>query len=191
MDDPRLQSLHLGIDPRREQYRRAREVLLGARGWATRGVEYLQDLAADSDAWPALVPIPPKQLLPGAKFALVDPQSNRVYPLHVGLNTLGRLPDNDIVLEEIWISRRHCVVLVHARGGCELHDTASLNGTFVNGYRVQQPVTLQLGDEIKLSKKRLLFVREEDCNQADDYDNHPKTAIDIPCDLPSSKTERS
>jgi hypothetical protein len=190
MDDPRLLSVHFGFDPRREQYRQAREALLNARGLATRGLEYMQDLAGDSDVWPALLPIRPEQLLPGTKFALVDPESQHIYPLHVGLNTLGRLPDNDIVLEEIWISRRHGVVLVHARGACELHDMASRNGTFVNGQRIHQPVALQAGDEIKLSKRRLLFVREADCHGGDDYDNHPRTAVDIPCNPPSSKTEQ-
>jgi hypothetical protein len=32
------------------------------------------------------------------------------------------------------------VILVHATSGCELHDTASTNGTFVNGHRIHDPV---------------------------------------------------
>jgi hypothetical protein len=193
MDDPRLCSMHFGFDARREQYRRARAVLLNARGLMTRGLEYVQNLAENSDVWPALLPIQPDQLLPGMKFALVDLQAQQAYPLRVGLNSVGRLPNNDIVLEEIWVSRRHFVVLVHARGACELHDTASRNGTFVNGNRVVQPVALQPGDEIKVCKKRLLVVRKEDCHGNDPYDNHPQTAVDYPDDVPprSSQTERS
>jgi hypothetical protein len=52
--------------------------------------------------------------------------------LRVGLNAVGRLPENDIVLARRYVSRRHCVFLVHTDGGCEVHDTASRNGTLVN-----------------------------------------------------------
>src|SRR5262249_23134926 len=88
--------------------------------------------------------------------------ANCCYPLRIGFNTIGRLPDNDIELEEITVSRRHCVLLVHAWGGCELHDTASRNGTFVNGHRLRQAVRLTSGDQIGVCNRPLLFVSEKE-----------------------------
>jgi hypothetical protein len=76
------------------------------------------------------LPILPDQVIPGVKYYLVDFQERCSFPIKTGLNTVGRLSSNNIVLQDIWISRRHCVLLAHARGGCELHDTASLNGTW-------------------------------------------------------------
>lgn len=177
MADPRLNSMHFDLDPRRQEYRQAREELLAARGWMTLALEKVNNLAEDSDVWPALLPIRPDQFLPGTKFLLIEPSTRQTYPLRPGLNTIGRLPDNDIVLEEIWISRRHCVVLIHASGQCVLHDTASRNGTFVNGKRIDEPTLLHCGDQIMVSRRLLAFVRESDCRSDDQNDNHPETAV--------------
>jgi pSer/pThr/pTyr-binding forkhead associated (FHA) protein len=58
-----------------------------------------------------------------------------------------------------------------------LHDTASRNGTFVNGKRIVEPTRLQRGDEIKIYKRRLLFISESDCGSDEQMDNHPETAV--------------
>ena len=170
MADPRLDSVHLGALPRRHEYRRAREALLGARGWLTLAAEQLHGLAGGGDDGSALPPV-----RPGTKFLLVDHEAGCAYPLRTGLNTIGRLPNNDIVLDEPAVSRRHCVVLVHAWGRCELHDTASRNGTLVNGRRVQEPVALASGDSIQVCRRRLLFVSDRDYRAALDADDYPQT----------------
>jgi hypothetical protein len=177
MADPRLNSMHFELEPRRQAYRQAREELLSSRGWVTLALEKVHDLSDNSDVWPALLPIHPDQILPGTKFLLIDLCTRQAYPLRPGLNTIGRFPDNDVVLEEIWISRRHAALLVHTGGRYVLHDTASRNGTFVNGRRIDEPTRLHRGDEIKISQRRLVFVSESDCGSEDPMDNHPETAI--------------
>ena len=175
MDDARLNSAHLLLSPRRAQYRQAREALLGARGWLTLGAEQLQALVrAEADS-SALAPGWPDRVLPGTRFLLVDHQAGWGHVLKPGLNTIGRFKNNDIVLDEPTVSRRHCVLLVHARGNCELHDTASLNGTFVNGRRVGMPVRLTSGDWLRLSSRLLLFVSERDYQAAYEDESHPDT----------------
>jgi pSer/pThr/pTyr-binding forkhead associated (FHA) protein len=119
----------------------------------------------------------PEHLLPGPKYLLIDDQAGCFYVLETGLNTLGRLPDNDIVLEGSAVSRRHCVILVHAWGGCELHDTASRNGTFVNGQPCRQPIRLASGDEIRVCQRLLLLVRESDYQADGEADPNPSTAL--------------
>ncbi len=177
MNDPRLNSVHLDLDPRRQIYRQARERLLAARGWMTLALEKVDELAAESDDWPNLLPIRPDQLLPGLKFLLIEPPTRRTYSLHPGLNTIGRLPNNDIVLEESVISRRHCAVLVHTRGQCELHDTASRNGTFVNGKLIDKPTRLNRGDQIMVCRRLLVFVSESDCQNDNPNHNYPNTDV--------------
>jgi ABC transport system ATP-binding/permease protein len=51
--------------------------------------------------------------------------------------TVGRLPDNDVVLDDLLVSRRHARLERSARGWT-LVDLGSGNGTFVNGNRVQR-----------------------------------------------------
>jgi hypothetical protein len=168
MSDPRLNSLHLGLSPRRQQYRDAREALLRERGWLTLAAEHVNRLVGESDDRPGPV-------LPGTNYLLVEDLTGVPYRLQTGLNTVGRLPDNDIVLEDLWVSRRHCVLLLHAWGGCELHDTASRNGTLVNGRRVRSPVRLASGDRIQICQRLLLFLSEEDYRAECLGDDHPST----------------
>jgi pSer/pThr/pTyr-binding forkhead associated (FHA) protein len=79
----------------------------------------------------------------------------RLHRLQVGINSLGRYPQNDLVLTPNRVSRRHCVVLVHATGGCEVYDTASRNGTWVNGRRVGR-ADLRPGDVLALAGQQFL-----------------------------------
>jgi hypothetical protein len=153
--DPRLNSVHLE-DPRREDFRRAREGLLNARGMQTLAGENL-----DRPAWPEPNPKTIAQNLDsgspnGLKYWLVDKEY--VYPLRLGLNTIGRSPDNDVVINDSYVSRRHCAILVHAGNGFELHDVASKNGTFLNGNRLDRPTHLKPGDEIRMCDRQLVFM---------------------------------
>lgn len=150
MDDPRLNSMHLEMD-RREGFRRARSELLHACGDRTQ-IEAQANLSKTAPQMPA------DQFPPGVNFALMDQQA--VFPLRVGLNTVGRLADNDIVLPDPYVSRRHCAVVIHAGHGGELHDVASKNGTYLNGHRIDHPTPLQSGDEIRMSDRRLVFVAQ-------------------------------
>ncbi|HZT79393.1 MAG TPA: FHA domain-containing protein [Gemmataceae bacterium] len=158
MPDPRLNSIHLD-PPRRQEYRRARAALLGARGWQTLAAEQQQG-ADGSDGPPNTVLQSTDRPPPGLKFWLADKQD--VYPLKTGLNTIGRAPENDVVVEDPYVSRRHCAILVHAGDGCELHDTASKNGTYLNGRRLAAPTLLRPGDEIRMCDRSFVFLGHSD-----------------------------
>jgi hypothetical protein len=159
MMDPRLNSVHLEA-PRRQDFRRAREVLLDARGHQTLQAELGDD---DSDSSPSNTLIQKSVLSHPSKrlhYWLADDQY--VYPLKVGLNTVGRSADNDVVMPDHFISRRHCAILVHHQNGCELHDTASKNGTFLNGIKLEHPALLRPGDVIRICDRRFVFVTKDD-----------------------------
>jgi ABC-type multidrug transport system ATPase subunit len=57
--------------------------------------------------------------------------------------TLGRAPDNDIVVDDLEVSRHHAEIRVATDGRLEIFDLGSHNGTFVNGVRVEKAT---LGD---------------------------------------------
>jgi pSer/pThr/pTyr-binding forkhead associated (FHA) protein len=155
MVDPRLNSVHLE-PPRRQLYRQAREALLNARGCQTIAAEDPQHAGAALAEPHTLVAEPQKGAPVGLKYWLVD--KDYIYPLKVGLNTIGRAPDNDVVLQDCYVSRRHCAVLVHTGDQCELHDTASKNGTYLNGKRIDGPTRISSGDEIRMCDRQLVFV---------------------------------
>jgi pSer/pThr/pTyr-binding forkhead associated (FHA) protein len=69
--------------------------------------------------------------------------------------TIGRLPDNVVVIDSPAVSGHHACV---CRDGDHfvVEDLASTNGTFVNGKRVTRQ-TLQHGDTMRLGKHTILF----------------------------------
>ena len=126
MADPRLNSVHLEA-PRRQEFRRAREALLNARGFQTMAAEQGDLRALDGGDSHTFVQEPEQHAPAGLKYWLVD--RDKVYPLRVGLNTIGRSPDNDVVVQDSYVSRRHCAIMVHVGSSCEVFDMASRNGT--------------------------------------------------------------
>jgi hypothetical protein len=170
MADPRFNSVHL--EPtRREEFRRARADLLAARGLQTVASE--NAVAAVADPNTLMQQAAGLKAPPGVKYWLVD--KDFIYPLKVGLNSIGRAPDNDVVLADPFVSRRHCAILVHAGGRCELHDVASKNGTWLNGRRIPGPTDLASGDEIRLCDKQLVFVTKDGRDAAPDLPYHSPT----------------
>jgi hypothetical protein len=146
--------MHLEM-PRRQEFRHAREVLLARRGLETITGERNENRSP----LPTAIERGPSANRPAAPLWLMD--GDYIYPLHVGLNTLGRSPTNDLVFKNDLVSRRHCTILVHASNRVEVHDTASLNGTYVNGQRLSGPTTLHPGDEIRLCNVQLVFMTED------------------------------
>jgi len=146
MSDPRLNSCHLDW-PRRHAFRDVRDRLLGARGTVTVAAEWAEYVA------------PPFLGKPTTGYVLVSTPGGVCFPLRVGLTAIGRYAENDIVLGGLCVSRRHCVLLVHAGGGCEVYDTASRNGTRVNGRPVHH-ARLNVGDVLELSDSRFVLAGE-------------------------------
>lgn len=68
---------------------------------------------------------------------------------------IGRTPDNDIVIDNLGVSRLHAVI-EEEKGSYSVRDCDSLNGTVVNGERSPHK-TLQDGDEISIGKHTIVF----------------------------------
>ena len=81
-----------------------------------------------------------------------------VFPLAPGQRyTLGRAATNRIVLKDDLCSREHAEVSF-GEGRWRLRDLHSLNGTRVNGERLEEEWELAAHDEIHLGRTHLLFV---------------------------------
>jgi pSer/pThr/pTyr-binding forkhead associated (FHA) protein len=72
--------------------------------------------------------------------------------------TIGRTPDNDIVLDNRGVSRRHAII-EFGDNQAVLIDNESLNGTFVNARKVTEEV-LKDNDIIAIAKYSLVFHHE-------------------------------
>lgn len=161
MSVAQLNSIHLEA-PRREQFRRARDVLLQSRGSETVMLE-AADLAQAKLRLQENIFEKPRD--DSGSTSVKIPRlfiNNRVdQPLRVGNNSIGRSSECDIVLCDGMISRKHCVLLVHSNGSCELHDMASKNGTFLNKVRINSPTRVRPGDEIQIGDIRMVILEAE------------------------------
>ena len=80
----------------------------------------------------------------------------REYPLHFGDNSIGRGVDNDVILADIAVSRKHTIVCWE-NGQFMVRDLGSGNGTLYNGKRVDLH-NLRDGDQLELGNTLLRFV---------------------------------
>lgn len=80
----------------------------------------------------------------GARFILADE------------TTLGRHPQSDIVLDDVSVSRKHAAIVMLPPDVFVMTDAGSLNGTYVNGERVDR-FTLRHGDILQVGMFKLAF----------------------------------
>lgn len=95
--------------------------------------------------------------VPERLIVIYGPNSGTEYLLVGDEYYVGRSANNAIVLPLPEISRRHAR-LFKVGEQYHLEDLGSTNGTYVNGARLSEPVTLRDGDEIRIGDSfRLLY----------------------------------
>lgn len=94
--------------------------------------------------------------VPVQPFLLVErgPDKGREFVLQEGENGIGRGIDNDVILADVAVSRRHLIV-VREGEALRLRDLGSGNGTQVNGKRVSSMVLAE-GDRIELGETMMV-----------------------------------
>ena len=97
---------------------------------------------------------------PWAQLAVVNDEDNgaatRPMLLRKRLTLLGREVDNDIVLNDVRVSRHHAEIR-RDHGRAVLLDYGATNGTLINTQRVTRPTPLQPGDVLELGMRRYQF----------------------------------
>lgn len=88
----------------------------------------------------------------------------RKYPLDRVQTTIGRGPDNTIVVDMDNVSRAHCKIY-SGSGGHYIEDMGSTNGTFVNDGEVAQRKKLMNGDFVKIGGTIFKFIDGDNIEQ--------------------------
>jgi hypothetical protein len=95
---------------------------------------------------------------PGTGMLVVvrGPNAGARFLLDRETTTVGRHPDSQIFLDDVTVSRRHAE-FVRSERGITVRDLGSLNGSYVNGERVDER-SLGTGDEVQIGRFKLLYV---------------------------------
>jgi hypothetical protein len=84
------------------------------------------------------------------------PLAGKIFTVTDGLG-IGRQADNDIVINDPGVSRRHARFTRDGKGIWSVADLGSSNGCFVNEVRIESPTALQPGDHIRVSNTIMTF----------------------------------
>ena len=95
--------------------------------------------------------------------------------------TIGRLPDNDIRIDNPAVSGHHSLI-INILNDSFLEDLNSTNGTYVNGKLIKKHA-LQHGDVITAGHHQLRFVEDDEAQQ----DEFEKTMVIQPSARPVEK----
>jgi adenylate cyclase len=112
----------------------------------------------------------------------MERENGAVLPLPSSL-TIGRSTNNDLVLATDKVSRRHASVETQNGGEFWLIDFGSVNGTFLNGRRVVQPLRLADRDVIAIAGEHFTFRDDRYGNNSDELSKATGT-------VPPVKSER-
>lgn len=92
------------------------------------------------------------------------PSVGKVYPLDKNEVFVGRDLNNDIVINDPEISRRHARMFSQGTGYM-LEDLGSTNGSFVNGQRLMGPHNLRPGDVVTFGERLSLVFESSEFDQ--------------------------
>ena len=74
---------------------------------------------------------------------------------------IGRSPDNDLVVQDITVSKHHAELRNAGGGRYEIVDLGSHNGTFVNGERIPSSATVTEADILSIGRATFRLVGDE------------------------------
>ena len=114
----------------------------------------------------------------------LDGQVMAEYNMNKERYTIGRLPDNDIRIDNAAVSGHHSLI-INILNDSFLEDLNSTNGTYVNGKLIKKHA-LQHGDVITVGHHQLRFV--EDDEQQDEFE---KTMVIQPSARPVEKLRQA
>ena len=104
---------------------------------------------------------------------------SRVIELNLGVNRLGRNPDNDFQVEHPTVSDMHCEIVLTGEG-VVVRDCAWTNGTFVGDQRIEE-ASLSAGESLHLGEVELLVETTEVTVAIPKFDvPHPAPPIVLP-----------
>lgn len=104
---------------------------------------------------------------------IVDGVTVNKHRIENGETTIGRNPNNGIVISDSTVSGLHAVLSAQKNEDFSdfidyaLTDANSTNGVYVNAARIEQSTVLRNGDEIRIAWSQFVFYDENESSKLD------------------------
>lgn len=137
--------------------------LLSAHAIVELGDSITLEYIPDDLATGTQVPIKPMEAEAGVHYLIVQQETieqPEIYLLDRNSIAIGRDTDNDIILIEPEVSRHH-IRLVLSDRGYAIEDLNTLNGTMVNGKKLQQQQVLVYGDRVRIGTRCRMWYTDD------------------------------
>jgi SARP family transcriptional regulator, regulator of embCAB operon len=113
--------------------------------------------SAKSTAVGTVTVLDQRTMVSGQKaLAYLNEPSGRRHPLQAAATRIGRLSDNDVILDSPNVSRHHAVI-VDTGTNYIINDLRSSNGVHVQHQRIRATATLHDGDHIRICDHEFTF----------------------------------
>ena len=121
-----------------------------------------------------------KRAIPEVRLLALNPRAGesaefRILQAEV---SVGSVDDNQLPIRRPSVSRRHAS-LAFRSDGFELSDLKSTNGTFVNGRRIEAPVKIEIGDEIRFGDAAFIVGKPAGAKSAAVLANVPRKVLTL------------
>ncbi|MFJ6571878.1 FHA domain-containing protein [Streptomyces sp. NPDC091292] len=140
-------------------------------------------LLTDRDLPPSPAPVPLSQAHPltARPAAVVAPAVSGTFrhpasvrPLPTRTVRIGHAADNDLVIDDLVVSRHHAELRTHADGTYEIVDLGSHNGTYLNGRPVRRAPVVE-GDIVGIGHSTFCLVGD----QLQEYVDTGEVSLDV------------
>lgn len=131
-----------------------------------------------------------------AKLSIIfqtDPLKGLDFALNKPRVSIGRDPNNDIVIDHIEVSRKHALIEVQD-GQVTITDVGSLNGTFIDGVQISGATTVLPGQVIEVSEAIRFILAEQESKaeativmEAEKAPSTPKTSDSLDSVTPDDR----
>ncbi len=88
----------------------------------------------------------------------VDDELIRSLPFEGERLRIGRRPENDLVIEDLAVSRMHAVLVREADGRVVLEDAGSGNGSYLDGERIEGRAEIPPGRPVRMGRHVIVWV---------------------------------
>jgi len=91
--------------------------------------------------------------------------------------TIGRDLHNDIVVDDLTVSRNHAMIRMVGHDDYYLVDSGSANGSYLNSHRISMPTLLKNGDQFKIGNLEINFEQLQKSISSNDTQSMLETIV--------------